>query len=214
MDQQHKNPYRRERRPARDRNEGKAQRPGLRKLPNDLHDLAEGRVDRLRRPRKPRDAQLEDERGGHVLPGVRNSEARAVYDRRVQWLRAAHERGDEPALRSGLCEAVCLGLWRARNITDFEAFAEHVLGVGAARARELLAEASPAPQPLLPEVVALWIRLEAAAASLSPTAAVHLAGEAGEPRLRIELPAQPVAQTVEVIKSLGPAVTGLGKLLR
>jgi hypothetical protein len=43
---------------------------------------------------------------------------------------------------------------------------------------------------------------------------VHLAGDADEPRLRIELPAQPVANAVEVIKSLGPAVTGLGRLLR
>jgi hypothetical protein len=213
MDEQPKNPYRRERRPPSG-GEARPKRPGIRKLPNDLHDLAEGRVDRLRRPYKPRDSQLEDERGGHVMPGVRNSEARSVYDRRVQALRAASERGDEAALRSGLCDALCLSLWRARNITDFEAFAEHVLGVGAARARELLADATPAPQPLSPEVVALWIRLEAAAAALCPTATVRLAGSAAEPRLQLELPTQPIAQVVETIKGLGPAVTGLSKLLR
>jgi hypothetical protein len=214
MDEQRKNPYRRERRPAPERGEGPPRRPGIRKLPNDLKDLAEGRVNRLRRPPKERDGQLEDERGGHVMPGVRNSEARTVYDRRVQLLRAAHERGDESALRSGLCDALSLNLWRARNITDFDAFAEHVLGVGATRARELLAQASPAPQALSSEVVALWIRLEAAALSSFPTATVRLAGSVDEPRLQLELPAQPIAQVVETIKSLGPAVTGLGRLLR
>jgi hypothetical protein len=214
MDEQRKNPYRRERRATTGRADAPPKRPGLRKLPSDLHDLAEGRVDRLRRPRKAPDAQLEDERGGHVMPGVRNSEARSVYDRRVQWLRAASERDDQAALRSGLCDALCLGLWRARNITDFEAFAEHVLGLGAARARELLADATPAPQPLRAEVVALWIRLEAAAMASSPSAVVHLAGSAEEPRLQLEFPAQPVAQVVETIKNLGPAVTGLSRLLR
>ena len=214
MDEQRKNPYKRERRASNERGEARPKRPGLRKLPNDLNDLASGRVDRLRRPVKARDGQLDDERGGHVMQGVRNSEARTVYDRRVQSLRAAHERGDEAALRSGLCEAVCLGLWRARNITDFDAFAEHVLAVGSPAARALLAQATPAPQPLPAEVVALWIRMEAAAVALCPTAVVRLAGTTEEPRLQLELPTQPVAQVVETLKSLGPAVTGLGRLLR
>ncbi|HKU44500.1 MAG TPA: hypothetical protein VJR89_40345 [Polyangiales bacterium] len=215
MDEQRKNPYRRERRAAtKPRGEDRPKRPGLRQLPNDLHDLAEGRVDRLRRPRRQPDSQLADERGGHVIPGVRNSEARSVYDRRVQLLRAAAQRGDEDALRRGLCEAMCLGLWRARNIIDFDAFADDVLGVDSARAHALLSAASPGPQALVPEIVALWIRTEAAALHVSADATVRLAGDAEQPKLQLEWPVHNIEQAVEVLKSVGPAVTGLTRLLR
>jgi hypothetical protein len=123
--------------PARPEPEGAPKR-GLRKLPADLRDLAEGRVDRLRSPRRAPEPLAEVE-GSHVVPGVRNSEARAVYDLRVERLRAAAGRGDTEVLEVGLYDVQRLALWRARNVTDFDAFAEHVVGLGVERARKLAA---------------------------------------------------------------------------
>src|SRR5262249_24965531 len=124
MDESRKNPYRRAR-PPRPEPE---KRPGLRQLPKDLDDLATGRTDRLPRPRRA-PSPLYHERGGAVIPGVRNSEARAVYDARVTRLRAQQAAGQDAELRLGLEEARSLALWRARNVTDYRAFAESVVGV-------------------------------------------------------------------------------------
>lgn len=184
-------------------------------MPADLHDLAEGRVNRLRRPPKPREV-LEDDRGAHVLPGVRNTEARAVYDRRVATLRAAATREDQAALEAGLYEAQCLGLWRARNVTDFDAFAEHVVGMGVERAREL-AEAGAArgaagTTPLAREFVALWVRTEAALLKICPTARARIVRGAAGLELEIRVDADPVPRAVEALRELGPALTGLAKL--
>lgn len=137
------------------RPEGAPPKRGLRKLPADLHDLAEGRVDRLRSPRRAPEPRAEAEGSSHVVPGVRNSEARAVYDRRVERLRAAAGRDDTEALELGLYDAQRLALWRARNVTDFDAFAEHVVGLRVERARQLAAAGAarsaggsrPSPSP-------------------------------------------------------------------
>ena len=47
------------------------------------------------------------------------------------------ESGGEAQLGRQLFEAVRLGIWRARSVVDFEAFAMHVLGIEPARATEL-----------------------------------------------------------------------------
>ncbi len=231
MDQHRSNPFRRgpkagstdRGRPNRGKPEGErpAKRPGLRQLPSDLHDLAEGRVDRLRRPPRPPEALVEPEGTKHVVPGVRNTEARAVYDARVARLRAAVTKEDDSALAEGLYEAQRLGLWRARSVTDFDAFAEHVIGLGVERARELAAQGATAAgvadgaaevEPLSRELVALCVRSEAALIQICPTATVRIATRNGRHELEVRLPAEPVPAAVEALKSLGPALTGLAKL--
>ena len=218
-----RNPYRRAARiradrttrPERGQAPGKAK--GLRKLPADLHALADGREDRLRRPRKARDAILEDDGGRHVIPGVRNSESRIVYDRRVVALRKAAESDDADALAVGLYEAQCLGLWRARNITDFEAFAENVAGVQAERAQSLIgiavARLGEVERPLPTEIVALWVRTEAALVQVAATAAVHVVIASDGPKLQLEVPAKPAARAVDALRAVAAGVAGLGKLL-
>jgi hypothetical protein len=232
MDEHRSNPFRRGPRsggtPEREkRGRGKPEpvtrekRPGLRKLPADLHDLAEGRVDRLKRPRRAPEALAEPEGSTHVVPGVRNSEARFVYDSRVARLRSAAGREDAAALAEGLYEVQRLALWRARNVTDFDAFVEHVIGLGVERARELAAQGAEASgesadgaemRPLSREFVALWLRSEAALIQICPTASVRVTMRSGRRELELRLPAEPVPTAVEALKSLGPALTGLAKL--
>lgn len=234
MDEHRSNPFRRgpkaetskEGRQGRGSGKPEAERPakraGLRQLPSDLHDLAEGRVDRLRRPPRAPEALVEPEGSTHVLPGVRNSEARAVYDARVTRLRAAAGREDASALAEGLYEVQRLALWRARNVTDFDAFAEHVVGLDVGRARELAVEGAAAAgataegaaevQPWPREFVALWVRSEAALIQISPTASVRVVARNGRHELELRLPAEPVPGAVEALKSLGPALSGLAKL--
>jgi hypothetical protein len=245
MDEHGRNPFRRGPRagspPDREKRgrskapvetEAAPRRGGIRKLPTDLRDLAEGRVNRLRRPPRAPEPMMEPEGTSHVVPGVRNSDARAVYDRRVARLRAAATREDVAALESGLYEAQLLALWRARNVTDFDAFAEDVVGLGVNRARQLAAagatrlrtgasvagaEVDPSEpvreaRPLSREFVALWVRTEAALILVSPMSSVRVIGAEGKPELQLTLPADPVPTAVEALRSLGPALTGLAKL--
>jgi len=237
MDEHRGNPYRRgprsgsspERGPDRAKvGRGKApegdppRRGGLRKLPADLRDLAEGRVDRLRRPPRSPEGLAEPEGTTHVVPGVRNTEARAVYDRRVERLRRAVSRDDTDVLELGLYEAQLLVLWRARNVTDFDAFAEHVIGLGVERARELAlagaarveaeSKVSSDAEPLSRELVALWVRAEAALIEISPTASARIVRRPGGPELELRMAASPVPAAVEALRGLGPALTGLAKL--
>jgi hypothetical protein len=192
-------------------------RPGLRKLPNDLVELADGRSERLTRPRRP-PPDMEDERIGFVIAGVRNQDARAVYDARVTRLRKAAADGDEAALAKGLCDAVRLTIWRARNVTEFQAFAESVVGVSPERAQTLAragAEQQGVSLEMLPaHVVALWLRLEAALLRSSPDASVGVSGVRDTLALELHVPAREIARAVEGFFDMGEAASGLRRFLR
>src|SRR5262245_40181967 len=123
MNEHRKNPFRRPQ-------SSDERRPGLRQLPKDFDDLATGKTERLRRPKKL-PSPLRDEREGAVIAGVRNMEARAVYDARVRILRQQLADGRQAELLAGLESARKLRLWRARNVTDFRAFVESVIGLSA-----------------------------------------------------------------------------------
>src|ERR1044071_4808645 len=154
MNEHRKNPFRRP--PT-----GDDRRPGLRQLPKDFDDLATGKTERLRRPRKA-PAPLHDEREGAVIAGVRNMEARAVYDARVRALRQHLAEGRHTELQAGLEAARQMRLWRARNVTDFRAFVESVVGLSPEQAAELSVNDEPDAARLPEHVVALAVRLEAA----------------------------------------------------
>lgn len=189
---------------------------GLRKLPSDLEDLASGRRDVLRPRRKPR-GRIGDSRVAGLIAGVANHEARRVYDARLERAATASSAGDDEALGALLCEAVLLGLWRARAVMGFEALAQDVMGIDAVRA-QALAEASAAQRGLaferLPEIaVALWIRSEAALLDRCPEATVQVSVANERVALHLDLPLAPVERTTDAVSAVGRAAAGLARVL-
>jgi hypothetical protein len=133
-----------------------------RRLAPDLEELARGEADFVRsRPPRPR---LQDPRAVALVPGVANRDARLVFEARVEAMQALRE--DDEALGPLLAECVWLGLWRGRSLTSFDALAEEVLEVPADHARGLAevacARANLPAEPLSEELVAVWLRAEAA----------------------------------------------------
>ncbi|MEY4579239.1 MAG: hypothetical protein RL701_3942 [Pseudomonadota bacterium] len=211
MDEQRKNPYRRA--PSPPVKDGE-RRPGLRQLPADLEDLALGKADYLPRPRREPNP-LQDEREGAVIPGVRNADARTVYDARVASLRAAVAAGHEAELRAGLEEVRRLALWRARNVTDYRAFAESVVGVAPALAQALVDELSNDTAPKLEDhAVALAIRIEAAVVARDPSARVRVHADGPGVRLSVDVPVSDIGRAVETLTDVGRAAHGLRRFLR
>jgi hypothetical protein len=191
-------------------------RGGMRKLPADLEDLASGRRDVLRPRRKPR-GRIGDSRVAGLVPGVANHEARRVYDARLERAAAANTDGDESALAGLLCEAVLLGLWRARAVTGFDALAQDVMGIAVARAREL-AEAAAAQRGVvlerLPDIaVALWMRGEAALLDRCPEASLRVNVANERIALHLDLPLAPIERATEAVSAVGRAAGGLGRVL-
>jgi hypothetical protein len=189
---------------------------GMRKLPPDLEDLAAGRRDVLRPRRKPR-GRIGDSRIAGLIPGVANHEARRVYDARLEQATAAVAGGDESALAGLLCDAVLLGLWRARAVTGFDALAQDVIGIDAGRAQEL-AVAAAAQRGLalerLPDIaVALWMRSEAALLDRCPEASVRVNVSSERLALHLDVPLAPVERATEAVSAVGRAAGGLGRVL-
>ena len=185
---------------------------GIRKLPSQFESLAAGE-----KPyRRPATRRPVDPRPHGLVPGVSNRDARLAYDARVRALLATVGEGAsaERALGVGLCEAIWLGLWRCRQLTGFEAFAEDVVGIGLARALALAethAAAVGVGLAKLPEkAVAMWLRAEAALLENNCTGgvALHL-GDDG-PLLSLQVP---LAHAPEALAAIGERATALLHLL-
>jgi hypothetical protein len=190
--------------------------PGLRKLPPDFEDLAAGRRDVLRPRHKPR-GRIGDTRIAGLVAGVANHEARRVYDARVELGRKTLESGSEAELGKQLFDAVRMGLWRARNVTGFEAFAHHVLGVEldrATRLAERCANEHGATLEQLPDIaVALWMRSEAALLERCPEATIDVRVENEKVLLSLVLPLAPPVRAAEAVASIGRSAAGLARVL-
>jgi hypothetical protein len=185
-------------------------------LPPDFEDLAAGRRDVLRPRRRPR-GRIGDTRIAGLIAGVANHEARQVYDARVERARRLLDGGDEAVLAQQLCEAVQLGLWRARSVTGFDAFAQDVIGVPAERANELAHEhaaRSNVALEQLPDVaVALWLRSEAALLERCPDGAVEVRIDEGRLSLSLGLPLAPPLGVAEAVAAIGRSAAGLVRVL-
>jgi hypothetical protein len=191
--------------------------PGLRKLPPDLQELAAGRRDTLRPRRRPK-GRIADSRVAGLIAGVANHDARRVYDARCEMLRRALAQGSEPELERQLCDAVLLGLWRARNVTGFDAFVQDVLEIPLERAHALAergAASRGVVQEQLPDVaVALWLRSEAVLLDHCPEAQVTLALQAENRfQLCVSLPLAPPARAAEALFAIGRSAGGLARVL-
>lgn len=190
--------------------------PGLRKLPHDFEELASGRRDALRPRRRPTD-RITDSRVAGLIAGVANHEARRVYDIRVDRARRALAEEAFEELGRQLCDAITLEIWRARSITGFEAFAQDVIGLDPARAREL-AEAGASERGVALErmsdlAVALCLRGEAALQERCPEAEVRVRVEGGRLELALSLPATPAARAADAVAAVGRAASGLARIL-
>lgn len=189
---------------------------GLRKLPPDFEDLAAGRRDTLRPRRRPR-GRIGDTRIAGLIAGVANHEARQVYDARVERARRLLDGGEQAVLAQQLCEAIQLGLWRARSVTGFDAFAQDVIGVPAENAHELArqhaARQNVALEQLPDVAVALWLRSEAALLERCPEAAIEVRTVEGRLQLSVALPLAPALGVAEAVAAIGRSAAGLVRVL-
>jgi hypothetical protein len=141
------------------------------KLPPELEAFARSDEEKLRlkRPRVDQ-GKVRDPREGYTVAGVANRDARAVYDQRVEAMRALWNGGeptDEARAELGLLllDALRLRLWRARRVTGFRVFAEDVLSMPSSTAEQLASEAAQrtgdSKDQLDERTTALWLRTEA-----------------------------------------------------
>lgn len=186
-------------------------------MPPDLEELAAGRRD-FPRPRRRPKGRIPDTRVAGLIPGVANHEARRVFDARADALRRAAADNDQPMLERGLFEALALGLWRARNVTGFEAFVADVIGLELERAWSIAergATARGVALERLPDLaVALWMRSEAALLERCPGASVEARIVDGERvQLSLQLPLAPRERAAEGLAAVGRSAGGLARVL-
>jgi len=151
-------------------------RPESKPLPPHIEAFARGDDDALWM-RERRGARLNDPRPVALIPGVKNSDARVVFDARLRRMHEAQHQNDETLLAEELAEAHVLGLWRANNIVSFDVMVEVALGLEARAARALVTEGRAAlglPDRISEAELAVWMRAEAG---------VLEAAEAGRVRL-------------------------------
>lgn len=190
---------------------------GLRKLPPDLEDLAAGRRDTPWRQRRTPRGRIADQRVAGLIPGVANHEARRVYDAHVERLRRAVADGAEAQLERGLSAVWLLALWRARNVTGFEAFAQDVVGLDHVRATALAERGararSAALEPLPDLAAALWLRCEAALLDRCPEAHLEVQVTGEQLSLAVSLPLAPKMRAADALSALSRATGGLARIL-
>jgi hypothetical protein len=185
-------------------------KPEARKrLPAELEAFAAGDDDALWR-RERRRGRMHDPRpvAAALVAGVANRDARLVYDARVKRLRAAIASGDEADLAQQIAEAVRLALWRGNAVVGFDVLAEAVLGIGAARGRELAARgAAMLGFPCEPgdeRTIAMWMRAEAGLLEADPGARTTLR----DGRLVLEVA---FARAAEALSGAGRRATPLAR---
>jgi hypothetical protein len=159
-----------------------------------------------------------DSRIAGLIPGVANHEARRVYDARVALLRQAHSAGDEAVLAAGLCDAIRLGLWRARSVTGYEALAHDVVGIEVARAWEL-AERDAARRALplerMPDIaVAVWLRTESALLDTCPQGSVEVRVDGEQLRIGVTLPMAPPEVVADALAAVGRNAANLARVFQ
>jgi hypothetical protein len=163
-------------------------------LPPHLDAFARGDDDALWR-RERRGARLDDPRPVALVPGVKNADARHVFDARVRRMHEAQAAGDTTALQKELAEAVLLGLWRAGNVVSLGALAEVALGLDEAQVRQHAAAGRAAldlPDRLSEAEIAVWMRAEAGLLEASEDGRVRF----NKDRLVLSVPIEDAARAL------------------
>lgn len=169
-------------------------RDDRKRLPPHLEAFASGDADALWR-RETRGGKLNDPRAAALVPGVKNADARAVFDARTKRLRAQLDGGDEAGLARGLAEAHALALFRGHSIVSFEAFVEAVLGIPLDRAEALVATGREATGlgELSEAEIAIWLRAEAGLLEADPDASATIRDGVLELRVALVCAADAIA---------------------
>lgn len=196
------------------RREAGAPAEGMRDLPSNFQALSQGeKPPKQRRVNEP----IDDPREHGMIPGVTNHDARKLYDARVKALRAGVEQPETLAV--SLAEAVLLRLWRAGHVTSFDTFAQDVIGLDPAQARELAREGGKQLgmeelEPLRERPLALWMRTESALLEVCPAARVAVHQRDSVRELRLVVPLDQPQRALEGLAEVGRLADGLAKLLR
>lgn len=184
----------------------KAERKGL--TPQ-LEAFAAGDPDAIWR-RHEQKGRLDDPRPVALVPGVKNADARAVFEVRAARMKAALAAGDDARLGEELAEARLIGLWRANAVVSFEALAESVLGIALDRA-DALARAGKVrlglDDRLSDALVAVWLRAEAALVVEGGGGRARVAGG----NLLLEIPVDNAASALVAMGRRELPLVGQGK---
>ena len=163
-------------------------------LPPHLEAFARGDDDAIWR-RERRGGRVNDPRPVALVPGVKNADARLVFEGRVHRMQDAQRAADEATLGKELAEARLLGLWRAGNVVGFGALAEVALGLDEETAKRLSSAGRAAlglPERLSEAEIAVWMRAEAGLLEASEAGRVRLSGD----RLVISVPIEQAARAL------------------
>jgi len=161
-------------------------------LPPHLEAFARGDDDAIWR-RERRGGRVNDPRPVALVPGVKNADARMVFEARVRRMQDAQ--ADEATLGKELAEARLLGLWRAGNVVSFGALAEVALGLDEETAKRLSSAGRTAlglPERLSEAEIAVWMRAEAGLLEASDAGRVRLSGD----RLVLSVPIEDAARAL------------------
>lgn len=163
-------------------------------LPPHLDAFARGDDDALWR-RERRGARLNDPRPVVLVPGVKNADARVVFDARIRRMHEAQAASDDASLACELAEVHLLALWRANNVVSFDVLAEVALGLTIERARALVTQGREElglPERISEAEIAVWMRAEAGVLEASEGGRVTL----HDGRLTITVPIEQAAHAL------------------
>ena len=173
--------------------------PGERKrLTPELEAFAGGDDDAIWR-REVRSGRLHDPRAVALIPGLKNSDARLVYDAHVARIRKAMNEEGEERLSEELAVAQSCAVYRGHSIVSFEAFVEAVLGLRVDRARALAKAGRSAlglPDNLTEAQIAIWLRAEAGVIEVAPEGRVEV-------RDGIMTLSMPLSRAAEALSAVG-----------
>lgn len=133
------------------------------RLSPELEAFARGDDDAIWR-REIRSGRLNDPRVVALVPGIKNADARMVYDMHVARVRRAMNEEGTERLAEELAVVYATASFRGHSIVSFEAFAEAVVGMPADRAIALAKAGRVAlglPEALTEAEIAVWLRAEA-----------------------------------------------------
>lgn len=133
------------------------------RLSPELEAFARGDDDAIWR-REIKSGRVHDPRVVALIPGLKNSDARLVYEGHVARIRAAMNERDDDRLAQELAIVATCGVYRGYSIVSFPAFAEAVVGIPSERATALARAGRRAlglPETLTEAEIAVWLRAEA-----------------------------------------------------
>ncbi len=146
------------------------------RLSPELEAFARGDDDAIWR-RQTRGGRVNDPRTVALIPGLKNSDARLVYDAHVARIRRAMAEGTREQLSEELAVVYACAIYRGHSIVSFEAFAEAVLGLQADRATAMARSGRVAlglPDVLTEAEIAIWLRAEAGLLEVTPEGRVEV----------------------------------------